>query len=136
MTHCIHCNKELKDVRIDDHACFCTNPSCPLKGLLQVGRENMPEVKEVKTMCEFHGTQAGNVCLICPSIKYQPITQPKRWKPENREEYWYIDFYQLTIEFTHNVTSRDAERINIGNCWKTEAEAELMRDKIKNLLIK
>ena len=49
MEHCIECNQEL-EIRLN--AFVCTYPSCPLKGLLQVGVENI----EYKT---FHVTNDG-----------------------------------------------------------------------------
>ena len=101
MEHCIECNQEL-EIRLN--AFVCTYPSCPLKGLLQVGVENLPEEK------------------------------PKRWKPRKGNEFFSIYTDGAIEQYIWEGSEYDNQIHQFGNCFKTREEAELMRDKIRDLL--
>lgn len=63
------------------------------------------------------------------------IIPKEQWKPEKGEIYYYVDsilYIQNTIYYSD--WSSDTARIESGNCFKTEAEAQIAADKIKDLL--
>lgn len=77
----------------------------------------------------------GNV--LFPYIKefYKEIKLP-RWKPEYKEHFYRITWLGAVIEDIC-YSSRDAELCSVfGNCFKTKEEAEIARDKIKEMLNK
>ena len=58
--------------------------------------------------------------------------EPKVWKPKEDEEYYTIDSgYCIISNFKNECCKRDCGRYEIGNCFKTKAEAEKMLEKIK-----
>lgn len=59
----------------------------------------------------------------------------KKWVPEKGEVYFYIN--RTRIEQTHNTESSiDFQSIEIGNCFKTRAEALAKAEEIKKVLMK
>lgn len=62
-------------------------------------------------------------------------SQPPKWKPEEREDYYYIDC-DGEIETTHWLDNDliDENRYKFGNIFKTQEQAELAKNKITNLL--
>lgn len=58
----------------------------------------------------------------------------KRWKPKINERYFYVSETGLTGFFYWKDSSFDNALWNLGNCFATEHEATLMRDKIGKLL--
>lgn len=115
MTYCINCKQELTRTSNNN---YCVSSHCPLKGLLQVGVENC----EYKT---FHVTNDG----------FEMVEKPKRWKPDEGNMYFYIDYCGLVYSTTWAGDKIDEGRCAFGNCFKTREEAEIMRDKIKTLLV-
>ena len=54
-----------------------------------------------------------------------------RWKPEEGDIYWFIDSSGQAIKDRWTSHHYDRERYEIGNCYKTEAEAESAKEKLK-----
>lgn len=60
--------------------------------------------------------------------------EPKPWKPEVGEEYFYIGI-DFTIDSWENVDDdTDKRNFRIGNCFPTEARAEQVAEKMRLLL--
>ena len=56
------------------------------------------------------------------------VNEDKRWKPEHREIYWYVDsFGEVTHAFWRN-DKYDNYRLLMKNVFKTEEEAEAQCD--------
>lgn len=60
--------------------------------------------------------------------------EPKPWKPEDGEDYFYIGS-DFTIDSWENVDDdTDKRNFRIGNCFPTEARAEQVAEKMRLLL--
>lgn len=60
--------------------------------------------------------------------------EPKPWKPEDGEDYFYIGI-DFTIDSWENVDDdTDKRNFRIGNCFQTEARAEQVAEKMRLLL--
>lgn len=60
----------------------------------------------------------------------------ERWKPNNGEEYFFVDFLHGGVQRDIYLNYRfDKKRWKNGNCFKTEAEAEAAAEKVKALLL-
>ena len=57
--------------------------------------------------------------------------EKKVWKPEKGEEYWLITDHGNHYNDIWDGYSVENRRYDVGNCFKTEAEAEAMIEKIK-----
>lgn len=64
-----------------------------------------------------------------------------KWKPEIAQEYWYIsairgitESREDVINTVHLGTAKDYLFINTGNCFRTKAEAQSAKTKIKSIL--
>lgn len=77
---------------------------------------------EIESMggCEFL-----NVCI--------PLRK-KRWRAEDNVTYWEVTSRITTLEQYDHGDRHDNRLYEIGNYFKTEAEAQAMADKIKKLL--
>ena len=53
---------------------------------------------------------------------------PKRFKPENCEEYYFILSDGYVISKLNYMTTEDKSRYDLGNCFETEEEAEKVID--------
>lgn len=53
---------------------------------------------------------------------------PKRWKPEKYEQYHFITSDGYTISKLNFIHTEDKCRYNLGNCFKTEEEAQNVVD--------
>lgn len=163
MEHCIECNQEL-EIRLN--AFVCTYPSCPLKGLLQVGMENVDEEERPKLEMRpiektgyagldtrVRGHDGSNLPVYYGSGGFRGdetlhstdqhkldkeldriLEKPKRWKPEEMDKYWYVSDWMEVRYSNWRDTYVDNLKFDAKNCNQTREEAELMRDKIKNLL--
>lgn len=91
------------------------------------------ELKELKKECEqvFSSMTAEIDSRIAELEKSKQIS--RRWKPENKEEYYYIaDNGEIALSHWTNYLT-DNTRYAIGNCFKTEEEAEFMVERLKVL---
>jgi hypothetical protein len=64
--------------------------------------------------------------------------EPERWKPNNGEDYWYINASgEVDVEDLHTVWYRFVweKRFEFGNCFKTRHEAKQACEKVKEALI-
>lgn len=60
-----------------------------------------------------------------------------RWKPENNEDYWYLnDVGEICHTSYNQFIIRDNKHIAIGNCFKSEVDAFAARLRIKEILLK
>lgn len=68
---------------------------------------------------------------------FEEIEEPTRWKPENGKTYYRVGsdgrIYDDVWDDSLNIT--DSERLEIGNCFKTEEEAERVAEYLKALAI-
>lgn len=55
---------------------------------------------------------------------------PKRFKPENREEYYFILSDGYVISKLNYMSTEDKSRYDLGNCFKTEEEAEKVKEEL------
>lgn len=55
---------------------------------------------------------------------------PKRFKPENCEEYYFILSYGYVISKLNYMTTEDKSRYDLGNCFETEEEAEKVKEEL------
>lgn len=68
---------------------------------------------------------------------FEEIKEPTLWKPENGKTYYrvgsdgriYDDYWDDSLNIT------DSERLDIGNCFQTEGEAEKVSEYLKALTI-
>lgn len=58
----------------------------------------------------------------------------ERWKPEEGDQYWVIAFNKV-LRSEWRADSADLSRWQMGNCFKTEAEAQSAAEKVKALLL-
>lgn len=58
----------------------------------------------------------------------------KRWKPEEDEKFWSFDGFGCVEEDVFCQTYDD-KKLEFGNCFKTEEEAEAAAEKVKALLL-
>ena len=58
----------------------------------------------------------------------------QEWKPEYREIYYFIDSDGIIVEAVWYDKRFDKSRYEFGNCFRTLKEAEIARDKFKELL--
>nr|DAL34589.1 MAG TPA_asm: hypothetical protein [Caudoviricetes sp.] len=83
-------------------------------------QEILNEIEKAKE----HLANMKNMLKVCES---------ERWKPEEREEYWYLDF-GLNIHTVKNFNyPSDIKAINVYNCFETEEEA---KQEAENILIR
>lgn len=66
--------------------------------------------------------------------KQKKQEEPKPWKPEDGEDYFYIGI-DFTIDSWENVDDdTDKRNFRIGNCFPTEARAKQVAEKMRLLL--
>jgi hypothetical protein len=65
------------------------------------------------------------------------LVDPERWKPKEGESYWWLAVEKVVQEWTGNWRNHKDDRLRweLGNCFKTKAEAEQARDKMKETLM-
>lgn len=56
-----------------------------------------------------------------------------RWKPKEKEVYWYVDIEGHLANVTSYNDTFDNSMYDFGNCFRTKEEAEKMAEKIKKL---
>ena len=69
--------------------------------------------------------------------KYDIYTKTRTeevWKPKIDEKFYYINSFEEIVESYWVDNNADNRVFNIGNCFQTEAEAQAMADKFKELL--
>lgn len=57
--------------------------------------------------------------------------QPKRWKPEYDDDYWYVDSFGFVKDTSRNTDSFDNWTMLTDNCFKTKEEAEEHKKQIE-----
>jgi hypothetical protein len=58
----------------------------------------------------------------------------EKWEPTKfKQNYWFIDSWGKPANTVFTADS-DEKRVMFGNCFQTKAEAELARDKIREVL--
>ena len=59
-----------------------------------------------------------------------------RWKPENNEDYWYLnDVGEICHTSYNQFMIRDNKHVALGNCFKSEVDAFAARLRIKEILL-
>ncbi|WP_335969223.1 hypothetical protein [Fusobacterium polymorphum] len=61
---------------------------------------------------------------------------PKRFKPENCEEYYFILSDGYVISKLNYMTTEDKSRYDLGNCFETEEEAEKVKEELNKFWAK
>lgn len=65
---------------------------------------------------------------------YNEIKLDEKWKPKEKEIYWYINLDGHIDNDIFDNSIFDNNMYNFGNCFKTKKEAEIAAEKIKKLL--
>ena len=75
--------------------------------------------------------------VACTFLKefYKKIKLP-RWKPKYKERYYRINWKGAVVETTWYDTRDEELCFEFGNCFRTKEEAEIARDKFKEMLNK
>lgn len=60
--------------------------------------------------------------------------EPKPWKPDYGDKYYYVDEDLVVDYYTYNDYVADGHKSEVGNCFRTEARAEQVADKMRLLL--
>lgn len=59
-----------------------------------------------------------------------------RWKPENNEDYWYLnDVGEICHTSYNQFMIRDNKHVAVGNCFQTKDDAFNARDRFKEILL-
>lgn len=66
---------------------------------------------------------------------FEEIKESTRWKPEDKETYYYVGNTGDVYSSNWNYFTIDQGRFDIGNCFKTEEEAEQVAEYLKALAI-
>lgn len=66
---------------------------------------------------------------------FDEIEEPTRWKPEGGERYYYVGNTGNTFGSEWSYFVLDQDRFEIGNCFKTEEEAERVVEYLKALAV-
>lgn len=128
------------------------NQKVYIKGNLNRGNEVIKLLKDLGGLnfndCDGHNSGAyyfigpnGVITNDVPSgtifsyVKefYKEIKLP-RWKPQCREQYFFISKEGLVVGDTWRDLISDNFCYEFGNCFRTYDEANAARDKIRNLL--
>lgn len=64
---------------------------------------------------------------------FEEIKEPIRWKPEDKETYYYVGNTGDVYNSNWNYFTIDQGRFDIGNCFQTEEEAEQVAEYLKAL---
>jgi len=76
----------------------------------------------------------GGLIYTIQELEENFIIPKEKWKPEEDEEYYYINGHGEIGTFKWQDYQTDNRYYNFGNCFQSEAEAIQARDKIKKLL--
>ena len=60
--------------------------------------------------------------------------EPKPWMPDYGDKYYYVDEDLGVNYYTYNDYVADGHKSEVGNCFRTEARAEQVAEKIRLLL--
>ena len=66
---------------------------------------------------------------------FEEIKEPTRWKPEMDQTYYGISIGSSVFSEYWNDLTVDHDRFNIGNCFQTKEEAELVVEYLKALAV-
>lgn len=58
----------------------------------------------------------------------------RKWKPRENDSYYFIDNDGDILDYVWEGDDYDTDLYNFGNCFRTHEEAEVMAEKIKELL--
>lgn len=76
--------------------------------------------------------QAKTILEEIEKLKKEEKAESKVWKPENADEYYYIDNdAEIIGDAWYGSVQYDIARYKIGNCFKTREEAEKAVEKAK-----
>lgn len=75
--------------------------------------------------------QAKSILEEIEKLKKEEKVESKVWKPEFDEDYYIVEPYGEVVENTWFDDNYDEGKYNIGNCFKTEKEAEKAVEKAK-----
>ena len=70
------------------------------------------------------------------SLIKSPSTEPARWRPSQGDTYFKLDSDGLIHKIMWNDDDLDSKFWAFGNCFQTCVQAELAREKIKEVLLK
>ena len=59
----------------------------------------------------------------------------ERWKPEDREKFWFIDRDGNANFHMRTEWDSDNDKYDFGNCFQSKEEAEAAAEKVKALLL-
>lgn len=96
--------------RVDENETYDDVYKFTEEGLFHKGYEKFVITKDKELLYDFL------------TGKYEVIKKP--WKPNDSEEYYYVDYYGKAIVVDWETDDIDLVRWKVGNCFKTKEEAE------------
>lgn len=114
-----------------------------IKTLEKLGGKNIHYLSGDRDDTYYYINPAGAIAItcivggiLCPFLKefYKEIKLPKKWKPEYKERYYYVNSVGIVMNCIWFNLDGDTLLYEFGNCFKTKDEAEAMKDKIKEIL--
>ena len=93
--------------------------------------EMLEDIKENKKMSKLEDLEIKYKELGEEIERLKLEEKSKVWKPKEYEEIWYIDKFGDVDNDIFSRGSWDEERYKLGNCFKTQEEAEKVAEKIK-----
>jgi hypothetical protein len=98
------------------------------------GRKVLAIVDDLYALSQFRGFNIFCMWVTKAEIETGYIVPKEKWRPTKFEQnYWFIDSWGKPANTVFTADS-DEERVMFGNCFQTKAEAELARDKIREVL--
>lgn len=92
--------------------------------------EILNEIEEIKESILVSNRRIADL-----ENELKKLEEPKPWKPEIGETYYYVDSSHARVSFSYWEDDEiDNERYNVGNCFPTEERAKQVAEKIRMLL--
>lgn len=114
----------LSYVYADDNVCYA---NAALVNTSDFKPASKDDTEEFQKLLHTHGKEW--------SFKYKVLVD-WIWKPENNEEYWYInEVGEICHTLFNGFLMPDLKRVRVGNCFQTKDDAITARDKIAKILL-
>lgn len=94
---------------------------------------NGPEVGEIMELTYDPNSSLSGVTIQLLLDGGYIVEEHGKWKPDPDEWYWTISGSLEVCNFRNN-SSSDLEKIRVGNCFRTKADALKARDAIQETL--
>ena len=112
-----------------------------IKTLTDLGGKNIYRYNGENDNVYYYIAPNGVIRVVAPTYEassfvkefYKEIKLP-RWKPKHGDYYYFINYKGMAMRNTWFNSVNEYTMYEFGNCFKTFEEAELARDKIKEIL--